>query len=249
MTEDAPFRRIAADLRAAITRGEYRPGHQLPTTRTLMGRYGVARQTAGNALHLLRAEGLITTLPGGGTYVRERQTTRRLARTRLSRAEREAGRGPFTSDAAHAGFAPEVRVEIRYEPADERTAQLLQLEPGAAVLVRDRLMLADGRPAQLATSRLPAELVRGTQIEDPDTGPGGTYARLDELGHGPDRYEELISARMPDPAEASVLQLTGGIPVILVTRTAYDRELRPVETNDMTLAADRYELLYELPAH
>lgn len=213
-----------------------------------MERYGVARQTAGNALQLLRSEGLVTSLPGGGVFVRERQALQRLGRSRLSRDERLAGRGTFTTDSAHAGFTPEVSVEIRHEATDDRTAHLLHLEPGTTVLVRDRVMLADGQPVQLATSRLPAELVSGTQIEAVDTGPGGIYARLDDLGHGPDAYEETVSARMPTPAEASALQLTGGIPVLLITRTAYDRAGQPVETNDMTLAADSYELLYELPA-
>ncbi|MGQ0716655.1 MAG: UTRA domain-containing protein [Pseudonocardiales bacterium] len=44
------------------------------------------------------------------------------------------------------------------------------------------------------------------------------------------------------------LQLNRGSPVLAVTRTAYDPNGTPVETNDMVLAGDRYELIYELPA-
>jgi GntR family transcriptional regulator len=36
--------------------------------------------------------------------------------------------------------------------------------------------------------------------------------------------------------------------VLALTRTAYDTTGTPVETNDMVLVADRYELIYELPA-
>lgn len=40
MPRPAPFRRIAADLREAIRRGEYAPGHQLPSASALVERYG-----------------------------------------------------------------------------------------------------------------------------------------------------------------------------------------------------------------
>jgi GntR family transcriptional regulator len=53
---------------------------------------------------------------------------------------------------------------------------------------------------------------------------------------------------MPRPEESSALQLSGGTPVLLITRIAYDSNNRPVEVNDVVLAADHYELIYELPA-
>lgn len=53
---------------------------------------------------------------------------------------------------------------------------------------------------------------------------------------------------MPTPDEASLLQLADGVPVITVTRVAYCEDGTPLEMNDMTLAADRYQLQYEWPA-
>ena len=109
-------------------------------------------------------------------------------------------------------------------------------------------MLADGQPVQLATSYLPLRLVEGTQVEQVNTGPGGTYARLEELGHRLGRFQEDVSARMPLPDEARALRLSTGMPVIRVVRTAFDEQGAPVEVNDMVLAADRYELTYVFPA-
>ncbi|TCO34711.1 UTRA domain-containing protein [Kribbella steppae] len=40
----------------------------------------------------------------------------------------------------------------------------------------------------------------------------------------------------------------GGVPVLVIRRVAYDRTGRAVEVNDMTLAGNRYELTYEIPA-
>ncbi len=241
------YRQVADELRKRIRDGTYAADAQLPSERELSELYATSRVTIRQAVAELRSEGLIVAEHGRGLFVRPQRDVQRLGRSRLSKAERQAGRGTFITDAAHRGFTPRVEVEIRYEAADDRTAQLLLLDRGADVVVRDRLMFADDRPVQIAVSRLPGELVRGTTIEQENTGPGGIYARLDELGRAPTRFVETVGARMPRPEEASALQLIGGTPVLLITRIAYDSNDRPVEFNDMVLAADHYELVYDLP--
>ncbi|MEU7191905.1 UTRA domain-containing protein, partial [Streptomyces sp. NPDC045369] len=116
------------------------------------------------------------------------------------------------------------------------------------VLARRRRYLLDGRPVEFATSYLPLDIARGTQIAEPNPGPGGIYARLEELGHHLDHFEEEIRARMPSPAEVKTLQLASGVPVIHLIRTAYDKEKRAVEVCDTVMAADAYVLSYQLPA-
>ena len=64
-------------------------------------------------------------------------------------------------------------------------------------LVRRRRYLADGEPMELATSYVPWELAEGTPITEPNTGPGGIYARLEERGHRLKRFSEEVTARMP----------------------------------------------------
>jgi len=75
---------------------------------------------------------------------------------------------------------------------------------------------------QLARSYVPLDLAAGTRIEEADTGPGGVYARLDELGHGPVRFRESVRARMPGPEEQTALELPSGTPVIEIVRVAQD---------------------------
>jgi GntR family transcriptional regulator len=101
---------------------------------------------------------------------------------------------------------------------------------------------------ELATSYLPWELVADTKIVEPNPGPGGIYARLEEMGHRLKRFTEDVSARMPLPEEARALHLPPGVPVFVLVRTAYDLDDQPVEVCDTTMAADRYVLSYELPA-
>ncbi|MFF7727495.1 GntR family transcriptional regulator [Streptomyces sp. NPDC008001] len=65
----APYRRIAAELRARIASGEIRAGEKVPSTRQIAQEWGVAMATAGKVLSLLRAEGLVRAVPGVGTVV------------------------------------------------------------------------------------------------------------------------------------------------------------------------------------
>lgn len=248
-SSDRPvYRQIADQLRNAITRGEFPPGAKLPSERVLMDRYQTSRVTVRQAIAVLGAEGLIDVEHGRGVFVRSRPPLRRLGRERLGRREREAGKGAFLSDAMAAGREASAEVEVARGVAPPEVAERLHLLQGDQVLIRRRRMLADGQPVQLATSYLPLQLVEGTQIEQADTGTGGTYARLEELGHRLGRFQEDLSARMPLPDEARALRLGAGVPVIRVVRTAFDEQGAPVEVNEMVLAADRYELTYMLPA-
>lgn len=69
-----PFQQVSTTLRAWIrTKKEgYEPGDKLPSGPALAKHFGVARGTVDRALELLRAEGLIVTRQGSGSFVRER---------------------------------------------------------------------------------------------------------------------------------------------------------------------------------
>ncbi|MFI6802618.1 GntR family transcriptional regulator [Streptosporangium canum] len=64
-----PYLRIADDIRREIAAGRYAVGEQLPVARELADKYGVAMMTIGNALAVLRDEGLIETRQGSGSFV------------------------------------------------------------------------------------------------------------------------------------------------------------------------------------
>lgn len=242
------YRQVAADLRGKINDGTYPAGGKLPSERTLIDTYGVSRITIREAVGLLRSEGLVVAEHGRGVFVRTTESVLRLSRSRLSKAARDANQAHFLGDASANAFTPSVEVTIRFEEASLAYAAVLEVPPGTELLVRERLMSADGRPVQLATSRLPRELTRGTRAEELDTGPGGIYSRLEQAGHKPARYSELVKTRMPTRDETAALQLGSGIPVLVVQRVAYESANRPIEVNEMILAGDRYELSYEIPA-
>lgn len=65
----ALYVRMASIFRANILRGDWPAGQQIPTILELCQRYGVARVTVRQALHLLAGEGLLSSQRGKGTFV------------------------------------------------------------------------------------------------------------------------------------------------------------------------------------
>src|SRR5258707_8826548 len=249
-SDRAVYKQIADHLRAAIARERLRGGDQLPSETQLMAHYGVARMTARNVLRILEDEGLITAEHGRGVYVRARPPVRRLASDRFAQRHRKEGKAAFIAegDQASAEAAVDmIKVSTAAPPAE--VAARLNVGKETTTVIRSRRYLLDGRPVETAVSYIPADLAEGTPISDPNPGPGGIYARLEESGHTLERFTEEVSARMPTPDEARLLALSPGVPVFRLVRTAFDRDGRPVEVCDTIMASDAYLLAYDLPAH
>jgi len=242
----AIYRQIANDLRAAIERGDYQPGDRIPGENTLMADWGVSRNTARDALAVLRDEGLTDTRRGAGNFVRKFKLIPRPANERLSRKTWGEGRSIWSADMQ--GRPSNEDVSVEEVEAPERIAGSLGIAVGAPVWRRSRVHEVEGRPVQMATSYFPSELVAGSPITQPNTGPGGAYARLLDLGHPPARFREEVRARMPLPEESKALKLAAGIPVIHIVRTAFEEGGRPLEVNEMVLDGNTYLLLYDIDA-
>ncbi|GHE55667.1 GntR family transcriptional regulator [Streptomyces longispororuber] len=243
----AKYQRIAAELRAGIETGEYEPGQRLPGENDLMAAHGVARMTARQALALLQAEGLVEARKGAGVFVRDFKPIRRLGVERLARAQWGSGRSIWAADIGGRDLVVD-SVAVTEEEAPAAVAEILGLGEEDRACVRRRRFVLDGEPVLLSVSYLSAELVRGTPIAQPDTGPGGTYARLEELGRRPVRFREEVRSRMPNAEESAHLRMSSGMPVMLIGRTAFDDQGRAVEVNEMVLDASAYVLEYNFEA-
>jgi GntR family transcriptional regulator len=172
----------------------------------------------------------------------------RRAPERLSRAV-TWGVGRAIQDADIEPRPRAVDVVVQEIRADGAVGRALSIPEGTWVLSRSRRFLVDDRPVQLATSYLPLDLVRGTAVTYTDAGPGGTYARLADLGHGPVRFTERIRARVPHPQERQRLEREAGSGLVFeVERLAFDEPGRVVEMSRMILDAAAYALEYDFPA-
>jgi GntR family transcriptional regulator len=242
------FRQLADLIRGAIERGEYAPGSPLPAEDELARQYGVSRRTINQAMRILRAEGLLKVQRGRGTIVRQIPVIHRDAVGRQHTREAGGARGAFQAELERLGLTARSDVEISEAAAPEGVAALLAVEPGAPVLARSRRMFANDVPVMLATSYLPLDIAAGTQLAEADTGPGGTYSRLGELGHAPVTFTETVTVRSPEDSEAAELGMDAEQRVFAIRRTAEDAARRVVEVNDMTLPVHQWELAYQWAA-
>ncbi|MBE3002166.1 GntR family transcriptional regulator [Nocardiopsis sp. HNM0947] len=248
------YREIAEEIRALIRSGQYADGDRLPGENTIMESHGVARATARQALSVLINEGLAVAVRGSGIYVRLFRPVRRHGARRLSKELWGNGRAIWQTDGADRAYrVDDLRVEEA--AAREHVARVLDLEEGAGVLRRSRRYLVEDRPVQTAVSFLPLALLvehadhpAARSIRSQDTGPGGIYARLSELGMAPVHFTEEIRVRMPTPEESGELHLAAGTPVLEVARTALASEHRPVEFNQITMDGSAYVLQYDFEA-
>jgi GntR family transcriptional regulator len=241
------YRDIANDLRQQIDSGELPPGSKVPGENDLTSRYGVAQPTARHALDVLKNEGLIIAKRGSGTFVREFKPIRRVSPDRLKATSWGSGRPVWSTDVGTRPRTEAVTVNVELAPAP--VAEVLELDDGARVVIRRRRYVVDDKPVQLATSYYPEVLVAGSAIMNVDTGKGGAYARLTELGHEPTRFREELRIRMPRETERKDLDLAQGTPIALIVRAAYTAEGRPVEVNEMVLDSSAYVIEYKFASH
>jgi GntR family transcriptional regulator len=246
-----PYRRIVDDLRADVLAGRRAPGERLPSENELADQYQTSRPTARRAVAQLKAEGLVVTEQGKGTFVRPRHHVRLLLSGTNYRKHRGLGLPGFNAQVLEQGQSPVQQLrEVDTVGAPVDVAMRLDIEEGAPVVVRRRLFLVDREPVAICDSYYPANLAQGTKIAEHRKIRGGVHAFIEDPT-GPIRrkvtrsVDELVS-RMPTHDEAEELKLATGVPVVRVLRTIYDADDQPLEVQDTIAAADRHEFRYEV---
>ncbi|WP_410595531.1 GntR family transcriptional regulator [Amycolatopsis sp. lyj-23] len=245
MSDTPAYTAIAQELRNGIVDGTYPPGSTLPTLAELTQRYGVSKQTVQNAIRVLAEEGLAEPVRRRGTVVRAAPTRELIVRgRRVFRDER----GYFFDLTAQTWVAIE-KPMVRSAPAPTDVADMLETEPGQAVVVRDCVMgdAETGEVHHVSLSYLAPWLVDQLPVlGSADTGPGGIYDRMEDHGLGPLEWEERLGARPPSARERTLWTLAPGTPVLRLLRITRSNAGRVCEVNEMVLRADRYEIGYTL---
>lgn len=240
------YRRIAAELRDAIHRGDYAPGDQLPTELELTQRHHVSRPTVRQALSLLTSEGLIETATSRGTRVRARVPLT-LTATRYERGHRAvSANDAFRAELEEQGRKPGQTFEMRIVPAKPEVAERLRVEPGSLVVLRRLNLTVDGAPLAIQESYYPHSIAEGTEIMSTSDVTRGVIRVLAELGHEEKSHTDEIMTRPPTPDEVRTLDLETGTPVLDLIRTAYDQDRTPVRLTWSTYAGHSIRLRYDL---
>lgn len=240
---DGPlYVQIAAAIESGIADGRYEPGYRFPPEPELAATLGVSRLTLRQALTVLEGRGLIDRVVGrhGGTFVRKWTLERDLTTfagfsEQLSRQGRVAG-----AEVLSAG-------EI---PASPAVAAALDVAAGSPVFEVQRLRLASGTPVLLESSSFSAEAFPGLLDEPLDQ---SLYDLLgDRYGRRPTHAREVLEPVAVDRWAAKLLRVGVGTPVLLVQRTAFDREGAPVEYATDIFLGDRTRVVvwsFDVPQH
>jgi len=237
------FEQTAGKIRTQIRSGKLKPGDKLPMEDDLAKLYDVAKPTMRAALAVLEREGLIAAQRGKGFFVRSTHKIVRNETKRLLESVWGDGRSMWVEDIGTVPTPEDLVVDRVSAPAH------IALVLGQAnTWVRDRGYKVGEQVVLLAASYVPEEIADGTRITEPDTGPGGTYARLRDAGHGPVRFEVLVGARSPTHEETLRLGVSASVPMLTELRTAFDASGRAVEVNEMVLDSTVFTLQFDITA-
>jgi len=166
----------------------------------------------------------------------------RDANRRLSTELRTAGRSAWSADVDDRQFEV-LDLAVSYVEDEDVPVGLAEVLGTAPLIVRDRVYAVDGRRVCWARSYLPAEFAEHKPIGRLDTGPGGTPARLAELGHALVTFAEdveFVEREYVAGGERGKLGLDGAAGVVLVERRSSDASGRVVEVTDMRMVASVY---------
>jgi len=210
------------------------PGTALPPERTLAVRFGTSRTTVRQALTELVVEGRLLRIQGKGTFVAQPKVAQVLQLT------------SYIGDLRTAGLEPDTKIlEIGYLTADEALARRLAINPGGRVLRIHRLRLANGEPVSIDTTHLSARrfprLRRELEVHSSlyETLHNAYNVRLTDA-------EEIIETVLATPYDAKLLGVDVGLPMLLLTRHAFDADGNPVEWAQSLYRGDRYKFVTRL---
>ncbi|WP_327335898.1 GntR family transcriptional regulator [Streptomyces sp. NBC_01324] len=238
--------RIAADLRARIMAGDLPSGQQLGSNAELRDEFDTSNVTIQRALAILKNERLIEGKNGVGVYVRERlpQIITPASYTAPAGSGQPYSWITQAQDRGQRGSNKVISV-AEVAPPPRVTAGLASGDTEPAVL-RVRLGLLDGEPAELVHSYYPAELARGTRLADRRKIPGGSPTLLADMGYPPREQVDEVATRMATTEEYELLEIPGDTPVLEIFRVVYSDDRRPIEVTVLVKPGHLYKMGYHL---
>ena len=217
-----------SDRLVELARAELGPGAVIPSERELMATYGVSRATVRKAIENLIADGLLTRIPGKGTFVAQPRIESNLHLASFSQDMRSRGLTPSTRL---------MRVDEERPPAD--IARALRLGSSGLAWRVDRVRLADGQPMALENGWYPRSLLPALDTQDLT---GSLYQLfVEEYGHPIDAAEQTLWGESADGATARRLEAPVHTP-LLVFRRLSSSQGRPLEHVVSRYRGDRYQL-------
>jgi GntR family transcriptional regulator len=223
------YRAIADELRRRVESGELAAGALLPSESDLSGAYGVSRVTVRKALDLLRDDGLVDSRQGFGWFVAADPVRQSLGRL-----------GTIEAQLAELGVESERRVVgFRFASGPSWVRRVLGVD---TVLEVRRVNHADGQPFARVTVWCPEEI--GSRLSRADVESSPFYELVDVPIGG---ATQTIGAAAAGAADAELLAVPPGSPVLRCERVTRDVDGRAVLVSEHVFPGHRTEFVVDLP--
>ena len=221
------YQEIAQALREQL-RNEA-PGHVMPSESDLSAEYKVSRVTVRRALETLRDEGLLASRQGFGWYVATAPMQQQLSR--LDTIERQ-----LEERGVH---AERQILEFAFVDAPDH----VQSKLGCAQVLRvKRRNLADGEPFAVVTVWCPADLGQSLSRRDVERQPFYELIGVELRG-----ATQTIGADAASAADARLLEVPAGSPVLRCERLTTTVDGTPVLLSEHIFPGHRTEFVVDLP--
>ena len=195
-------------------------GDSVPSERELAARFTVARETVRQALRDLLVEGRIERR-GRGTVVASPKLVQPLSIRSYTEGALSAGRVP-----------------------SRKVATELGIELGDSVVHLERVLFADGEKIGLESTFLPDS--RFGEMLDAFDATTSLYAAIRSIGVVFASATERIETVLASPREATLVESTTSMPMLLLHRTSVDPEGVPIERVRSLYRGDRIAFLTTL---
>lgn len=225
-------------LRDRIVNTEYAPGSEFPTNLELMKEFESHSSTIQNAVNNLIRDGLI--------FSQGSNSNRRRVRPIPYRSSRK---GDFVEE--HGDPGKEVLIDIKIVYEDEELPVDIAREFKAPVLYyktkqyRDNILVAVTE--SFIPDVLPLKELR-TMLKEPDA---MIYDCMKKLGSDPVDCQENLVASLASTVESEELELPkhSSIPIVRITRKAFEADGKLVQICKLIDRADCYEFEYKFPLY
>lgn len=225
--------RVAEQLRTEITTRRWNAGDRIPGEMELATQYGVSRNTVRRALDTLSNANLVRRHQGKGTFVAEQGISHVLGDLKS-----------FTEIIEDLGMVPGLRsakVAVDAAPPNEASDFL----PGSHLWLVERVRTANGQPFSLMRSWLPDAVawdITPARLEETQS----LYKILGEKNLRPAHATETIRAEAASLAEARILDVPQGSPLLTIYRWTSDSRGQPIEYVRSTSPGSLYQYVIKL---
>jgi len=221
-------------LRKKITAGDFSPEVPLPSEDALAVKYEVSRITVRQALSSLEQDGLVIRQRGKGTFVSENTITLELPRFSGS-----------IEDLILMGKRTETKViESSWIDPPDIIRERLRIKDGQVLRI-EKIRHIEGDPFSHVFNYLPPELGSNLPMDLVKSKPMLMILE-DELGVRANEAEQTVEATIADAADAFLLDIRVGDPLLKAERTVYDVKGNPVEYVSVVYRADKYAFTMKL---